>query len=49
LTTVKEPELSQAIATVMNELDKDQKTVAKLGDSIVSLTKTNSTKASFPS
>jgi hypothetical protein len=38
LTAVKEQELSQAFATVMDELEKDRKTVAKLGDSIVSLT-----------
>jgi hypothetical protein len=42
LTAVKELELSQAFATVMNELEKDRKTVAKLGDSIVSLTNHNS-------
>jgi C4-dicarboxylate-specific signal transduction histidine kinase len=38
LTAVKEQELSQAFATVMDKLEKDRKTVAKLGDSIVSLT-----------
>jgi hypothetical protein len=42
LTAVKELELSQAFATVMNELEKDRKTVAKLGDSIVSLMNHNS-------
>jgi C4-dicarboxylate-specific signal transduction histidine kinase len=38
LTAIQERELSQAFATVMDELEKDRKTVAKLGDSIVSLT-----------
>jgi len=34
LTTVQDQELSEAFATVMDELEKDRKTVAKLGDSI---------------
>jgi hypothetical protein len=38
LTAVQEQDLSQAFAIVMDELEKDRKTVAKLGDSIVSVT-----------
>ena len=36
LTSIPKPELSKAFASVMDQLEQDRKTVAQLGDSIVS-------------